>query len=472
MSNNSFYEKVENTLIGPYQFERHEHVLKDQIMLLKILIIISGFLITVMATLRLLDQNFIQASVDMIFVVILSSSYHFLHRDKHHFKAVSRVIIGFALFTIATLIHTLPYSFSPLIWVATTIYLMFFLLSKREAWKWLTIVMSYLAFIYFSGHGLKTLSPSDLFVFFGNVLLLSLVLTWYEKIKEENAEHYLQKNLRLKAEVAEKTKALRETNTSLNELNETLEERIDDEILKSRKKDKIMLSQSRQAAMGDMISMIAHQWRQPITVIGMATNNILLDLEFEEYDKQRTEEKLNIIIEQTEYLSHTIDDFRDFLRPTKRPKSAMLTSITEGALSIIGPSLEENGITLKNSPESDIELMTFPNELVQVLLNVLSNAKDALKNRQIEDGHIWLYTKADETTAIFKVCDDAGGIPDDVLPRIFEPYFSTKESKGGTGLGLYMSQLIIEKRLGGSIQGENSGDGACFTISLPRREKE
>lgn len=467
----TLYERLEDALIGHYRFEEHERIEKDQIMLLKILIIISGLLIGIMAVIRLLNAHLDQASVDLAFVFILSGSFYLLHQHRRYFKAISRFIIGSALMTVAMLIHTIPDSFAPLFWVATTIYLMFFLLNKKEAWKWLATVMSYLAVIYYTGHGLQSLSPSDMFIFFGNVSLLSLVLTWYERIKEDNARHILQKNVRLEEEVADKTKELRETNSSLQQLNETLGQRIDEEIAKSREKDKIMLAQSRQAAMGDMISMIAHQWRQPISVISMGANNILLDIELGQYEHERVKEKLDKIIAQTHYLSQTIDDFRDFLRPTKQPKSTTLEAIAEGALSIIGQSLEDNGITLVKRFGDDVTLSTFPNELIQVLLNIINNSKDVFKERRDGEAHIWLYTDHDSTMAVMKVCDDAGGIPPEILPRIFEPYFSTKESKGGTGLGLYMSQMIVERHLGGSLTAENRDDGACLTITLPIKKE-
>ena len=251
-----------------------------------------------------------------------------------------------------------------------------------------------------------------------------------------------------------------------------LEYEVDKKTNALMEQDKIMLSQSRQAAMGDMISMIAHQWRQPITAIGMGAQNMQLDIELEEIDPKRFDKKLNNIVEQTHFLSKTIDDFRDFLKPNKKPDTHMLSEIVDGTLNIVEKSLENNNITLEKSFENDIEITTFRNEVIQVLLNIINNSKDVMKIKEMDDGLITIKLDSDEQNAYIKICDNAGGIPDDVLPRIFEPYFTTKEEREGTGLGLYMSKMIIEKHLKGKLMAENLNGGAYFTISLPALAKK
>ena len=239
-----------------------------------------------------------------------------------------------------------------------------------------------------------------------------------------------------------------------------------------KQKDEIMLAQSRQAAMGDMISMIAHQWRQPITAIGMSAQNMQLDIEMDDIDSKRFDTKLSKIVELTAFLSKTIDDFRDFLKPNKKPNTQMLSKIIKGTLSIIEKSLENNNITLKESLQDDTEITTYSNEVIQVLINIINNAKDIIKIKDINNGIICLNISHDNETAKFEICDNAGGIPEDILPRIFEPYFSTKEEKGGTGLGLYMSKMIIEKHLKGIIDVHNNDEGACFSITIALKHDE
>ena len=462
-------ETFEEKLTGHYHFKEHEKVLKYQIFMLMVLMILASLIIAPMGLLRLMEQNPLQASADFTFVAILLLCFHLLRRRKEFFKSIARFVIASALVTVLALMFTKPDSFAPVIWISTTIYLMFFLLNKAEAWRWLGIVIVAMTTLYFSGAGLLRFSHSELFIVMGNILLLALVLTWYEKIKEDNELQYRQNAVILQREIDRRTQELQQSNNRLEELNSTLEQRVEEEIVKNREKERIMLAQSRQAAMGDMISMIAHQWRQPITAIGMSAQNMQLDIELEAIDPQRFGNKLQNIVEQTRYLSRTIDDFRNFLRPNKKAVSCTPKNLAEGAVSIIGKSLEHHKITLEKRYETDLPVTTYCNEVIQVLLNVINNAKDIIVINNQKNGVITLRVYAEGDDACFEIRDNAGGIPEAVLPHIFEPYFSTKESRGGTGLGLYISQMIIEKHLNGSIRAENSGGGARFTVSIPRQ---
>jgi signal transduction histidine kinase len=265
---------------------------------------------------------------------------------------------------------------------------------------------------------------------------------------------------------------LRNQDKELKELNEHLETRVQKEISKNREKDELLVAQSRQAAMGEMISMIAHQWRQPITVIALIAQNIQLDIDLDEFDSNLLEQRLDEIVEQTHFLSHTIDDFRNFLKPNESPDSALISTILDGALSIIEKSLSNHNIEVEKSYQNDSLIYSFSNEIIQVLLNILNNAKDIIQTKQITDGKIVVTSDSDKNHAYLTIKDNGGGIPDDVLPKIFEPYFSTKEEKGGTGLGLYMSHMIVEKHLKGMLTAKNSGHGAIFTVILPLHYKK
>jgi PAS domain S-box-containing protein len=233
-----------------------------------------------------------------------------------------------------------------------------------------------------------------------------------------------------------------------------------------RQKDEMMIAQSRQAAMGDMIAMIAHQWRQPITVIAMAVNNVKLDIALGEPISSKALVKMaDTITDQTGHLSKTIDDFRDFFRPNKEKEKALIAEVLEGVMQIIGKSLANNNITVTVDNQSTSRLLTYPNELLQVFLNILNNAKDVLKENTVEKPRITVtITESPEAVAAL-FCDNGGGIPDAAISRIGEPYFTTK-SVSGTGLGLYMSKTILEQHLNGALSWENRDKGACFTVTL------
>ena len=231
--------------------------------------------------------------------------------------------------------------------------------------------------------------------------------------------------------------------------------------------EKLMLAQSRQAAMGDMIGMIAHQWRQPLTVISMVANNLKAHLELEDLIPTSELEKLtNVLSEQTQYLSRTIDDFRNFFKPDKRKEKVSLCEIYDRLKTIVDKTLVNNQITLSFSRDCTIKILTFPNELVQVLINLINNAKDAIKEQNIQNGKINIQTTHEETSLTITVQDNGGGIESTVIEQLGEPYITTKKTNG-TGLGLYMSKIIIEKHLDGRLQWKNCDKGSCFSIILP-----
>lgn len=236
-------------------------------------------------------------------------------------------------------------------------------------------------------------------------------------------------------------------------------------------KEEIMIAQSRHAAMGEMISMIAHQWRQPISVISMDANNVLVDIELESVDNDSLRSDVSDIIKQTKYLSQTIDDFRDFFKPSKIKDEVLVSDVFTEAFSVISKSLENNNIEVVNNFQTETKLLIFSRELLQVFLNILKNAKEALIENREESRVIVNKIFEDSDSIIISMCDNGGGVKEEILQKIFEPYFTTKDTKNGTGLGLYMSKTIIEKHLKGSIVAFNQDEGVCFEIRLPKEEK-
>lgn|GEM_PF-6915981 len=233
-----------------------------------------------------------------------------------------------------------------------------------------------------------------------------------------------------------------------------------------KKKDELLLIQSRQAAMGEMISMIAHQWRQPLSVISMGANNILADIELDSVSIDELKRISNLFIEQTGHLSKTIDDFRNFFKPHKNIDNVFIEDVLESALKFTGKSLESNLIEVRKSCSSTSPVKTYSRELLQAIIAIIQNAKEALVEKEIKNRLIDIKAYEKDDRIYIKICDNAGGIEKDIINRIFEPYFSTKDKKTGTGLGLYMAKTIVERHLKGRIWAENKGDGACFTIEL------
>jgi len=235
------------------------------------------------------------------------------------------------------------------------------------------------------------------------------------------------------------------------------------------KKDELLIIQSRFAAMGEMISMIAHQWRQPITAIGMSANNMSVDIELDNIDKVVFKKHLDSISEQVQYLSKTIDDFRNFFKPNKKKESVILSELVQKALQMISRSYENNGINLSfENNLGGVVVEVYSGELIQSFLSILNNAKDVLVERKVVEPSVSVRTGKSEDGYVFvEVEDNAGGIDPSIIDKIFNPYFTTKSEKSGTGLGLYMAKIIVEKHHGGKLVAKNGDSGALFSIKLP-----
>lgn len=252
------------------------------------------------------------------------------------------------------------------------------------------------------------------------------------------------------------------------ELNETLENRVKDEIAKQRSQEQILIQQSKLAAMGEMIGNIAHQWRQPLNALGLVLQNIKFSYEMDELNDEFMDRSINKANSLTKAMSKTIDDFRNFFKPNKQKEKFVINDNINDTMYLIESTLDHHQIELvKNIDSESVVLYGFPNEFSQVLLNIINNAKDALIEQKIETPKIEVSSYVRGEEFILEVEDNAGGIPDSIIDKIFEPYFTTKEEGKGTGIGLYMSKTIIENNMEGKIFVKNKELGACFTIVMP-----
>jgi PAS domain S-box-containing protein len=231
---------------------------------------------------------------------------------------------------------------------------------------------------------------------------------------------------------------------------------------------KQLIQQSRHAAMGEMISMIAHQWRQPLATISAIISDNTIKLKLGDTNEEDVEKSYTEINNLISYLSHTVDDFRSFFKPNKQKEHVELKELIDSSIKLISHSLKSNSITLNIDKSDDIIINTYQNEMIQVLINIIKNASDELI-KQDDERLITISYYKQNLMAIIEIADNAGGIPDNIIDDIFNPYFSTK-SKNGTGLGLYMSKIIITEHLGGDIEAINSDVGAIFRITLPMGE--
>jgi C4-dicarboxylate-specific signal transduction histidine kinase len=227
--------------------------------------------------------------------------------------------------------------------------------------------------------------------------------------------------------------------------------------------------QEKLASMKELMDNIAHQWRQPLSQINSIVGIIDNHLHAQGIKDSFVEQKLIEIEKLTHYMSETIDDFKGYFNEDDEKVLFDISSVLEEACAIVQPALDESSITLRVALLSDEkEYFGYANELKQIIIVLLNNAKDILQTRNITSAKIELSLSEDKEYLIIAVCDNGRGMTKNLMKRVFEPYFTTKHKSQGTGLGLYMSQKMIQNRFNGEIKVNNIEDGICFSIYLPK----
>ena len=268
--------------------------------------------------------------------------------------------------------------------------------------------------------------------------------------------------------VEEKTLELKIAKQQLEELNSSLENRIESEINKNTKQQMILMHQSKLAQMGEMIENIAHQWRQPLAQINSLVLLIDMELNKNKFTNSILENKLGEIEVLTAYMSKTIDDFKNFFSPNKQKNIFEIENAIQKALDIVRGVVHLYHIKTTINIGKDLKCYSYLEELQQVILTILNNAIEALILKKIPSGEISIDVYKQDNNIVINIQDNALGINIKHLDKIFEPYFTTKRKAQGTGLGLYMAKMIIENGLLGTLNVENKLNGACFTIKIPQ----
>lgn len=254
----------------------------------------------------------------------------------------------------------------------------------------------------------------------------------------------------------------------LEELNQSLEEKVQEEIEKNREKEQLLVQKSKFIALGEMISNIAHQWRQPLSELSSILMFIKFKYSINALDSETMQKKSQEADRVLEYMSHTIDDFRNFFMPKKEKEEFNLRKEIQLVMNIISSTLDNYNIKVEMNIDENIKIITYLNEYKQVVLNILSNAKDILIDKNLKNPLIKITVSEDKNYVILNIEDNGGGVLVEPKGKIFEPYFTTKEDSNGTGIGLYMSKIIVEKNMKGKLRVKNVNDGAQFSIYIPK----
>jgi signal transduction histidine kinase len=254
----------------------------------------------------------------------------------------------------------------------------------------------------------------------------------------------------------------------LEELNNSLEEKIETEIAKNMKHQVMLMQQSKLAQMGEMIENIAHQWRQPLSQINSSVLLVDVSLTKNNIENSIIEEKLQEIENMTAYMSKTIDDFRNFFDPNKQKNWFSIKNAIDRSSDILKGVIHTHNVEMLKNVDENLKCYSYLDELQQVVLTLLNNAIDALITNAIQSPKIYIKAYEEEKNIVIEIQDNAQGIEDEIINKIFEPYFTTKHKSQGTGLGLYMAKMIVESALNGTLEVTNRLDGACFIICIPQ----
>lgn len=249
----------------------------------------------------------------------------------------------------------------------------------------------------------------------------------------------------------------------LETLNQSLEERIKTAVTELRQKDQTLIQQNRLAAMGEMINNIAHQWRQPLNQIGLIVQSLP---EYKHLSQAEMDHAIDQIMNIIKHMSQTIDDFRNFFHQDKKKTEFVVNQAVSMVLELLRPALTAKGISISITEQPEVSMFGYSNEYAQVLLILLNNAMDALVEQNVAAPRIDINITRTNAHCVVTIADNGGGISTDVMPKIFDPYFTTKEKTKGTGIGLYMSKVIIDKNMGGTLTARNIEGGVEFRIEV------
>lgn len=299
------------------------------------------------------------------------------------------------------------------------------------------------------------------------------IVTMWANISLPNGEvmnmgYNITEQRNAEVESRKKTEQLEEAKNKLAQLNNSLEEKIHVEVEKNKQHQKLMIQQSRHAQMGEIISMIAHQWRHPLNNLSLIIQDAVFQYKINKFD-ENVISKLDIeSVKQITQMSNTIKEFRTFFQPDNVSVKYDINKSIVDALNIVRPMLEIENIPLDVETQDHIYVVGFPTELGQAIVNILVNAKDALMEKNITDKSMKLTLALVDNDAVINIEDNGDGIPLEIVNKIFDPYFSTKTLTHGTGLGLYMTKIIVEDHMNGKLSVSNSDHGTVFKIVIPK----
>jgi len=438
--------KLDNFFTSGWIFDELQRDLKSRYQIVNIIIISSivGLSYGIIGNIVRDINDFVLIELLLLLGGVIMLYY--LRKSQIFLELISNIItVEYAFFFLFLIYSASPTDMKHL-WIFTYPIILLNLQTPKKGIYWLVFVVLLLVIAPIQNYIEVRYSLYQV-TYIAFVFMLVSVMTYFYQLKMDEAKDL----------ILEQQDMLRKFNVELAKQVEELQQ-----------KDQLLTTQSKQAVMGEMISMIAHQWRQPLSTITLQISNYQIKKLLSENPKEREVDKtLSNISDTIIYLSDTIDDFKTYFNPNKELSEIEVHELIQRALNFALPRVKESGIDIVLEKSDEIVVYTYINEIIQVVLNILNNAIDALNETHVKTPKILITFKNMNDGVIINIKDNANGIDDKNLEHLFEPYFSTK-GKNGTGLGLYMSRMIMQKQFETDIEVETSRNGSIFKIKIPK----
>jgi len=449
--------------------ENIEYIQKNRVNILLKILKLLVFVVSMYSIVRLLEKNYFQAIVDISYVSIAVISYYILQHNTRKYTIIARFVFFISiLVAIIVLVH-LHNSPMRFLWLATIVYMIFYLFDRKEGIFWTIYIAMLLFALMIYDKRLLDINWIDFIILITNIIVVMTISTWYANIEKESTKRFEEAKNMLTREVEHKTLQLKAKTKELQELNDSLEEKISQKIEESRKHEEILFKQAKFAQIGEMINMIAHQWRQPLNAISATSISLGLMIEKQkEVDKKVVLSKLNRMGKYIQDLSKTIDDFRITYNENRYKDKVNVKDVIDNVIELFKNDLNYRNIDIKIDYQCELVLNIYRNKFAQVLVNIIKNSEEAFISNGVQDSIIWITTYCDNNHIYVSIKDNAGGIKKNIIDKIFDPYFTTKENFDGTGLGLYVSKIIIQEKLNGDIWVESDKNFTTFYIKIPK----
>jgi len=434
--------------------------------ILRLVFFLSEVIVSIYIILDLFVHiNYDKAIADITTLILLFITHIFFLKSKKFHQVAVYLTLIIIMSTNITL-YLIGLKDLELVWLFMVPILAFLLTDIKMSLVLMSLHIAVISTIYYfksSSWALEVVTIDVWLNIVTAIIVLSIFLFIYEKIRAQMMtiiEHSFEREEVQKRE-------LQRLNSELNIYQETLEIRVEEGITKQQRTQDLLTQQTKMAALGEMLASVGHQWKQPLSVISADTASIEISTQMGTLSNEEVESHSKVVKEQIVYMTQTLQSFSDFFKPNKQKETFCIEESIQAILRLFSHTYSSQNITVNIDLQNCVEISSYKNEFRQVLLNILNNAKDVIvdkspKNRDVD---ITIYKK--EGFVYCEVQDHAGGVDESIISTIFDSLVTSKSKENGTGLGLYMSKLIITSSMHGKLDVENRDDGACFIISLP-----